>query len=113
VAVPLLVAALHNRHCPARREMRLQRPPLPKGLQPTWWEMAKVTSKSAGKQLVKGGNTGMKGFKAVGAQAPGGTAVAGSGGGKSPGAKITGGPSGKVGKQGSVKAVKSGITSVS
>jgi hypothetical protein len=76
--------------------------------------MAKVTSKSAGPFKVKAGpKGGMKGFKAVGAQKPGVTEVAGSGGGTSPGAKITGGPSGKVGKQGAVKAVKSGITSVS
>jgi hypothetical protein len=75
--------------------------------------MAKVTSKSAGKFGVKGGNGSMHGFKPVGAQASGVTSVAGSGGGKSPGAKITGGPGGKIGgKQVGVKAVKPGVTSV-
>jgi hypothetical protein len=74
--------------------------------------MAKVTSKSAGKFKVSGGNGKMQSFKPVGARASGVTQVSGSGGGKSPGAKITGGPSGKVGKQVGVKAVKSGITSV-
>lgn len=75
--------------------------------------MVKVTSKNASGQLVKGGNTGMKGFKAVGTQAPGGTAVAGGGGSKSPGAKIPAGPTGKIGgKQVGVKPIKPGQTGV-
>jgi len=78
-----------------------------------WWEMAKATSKSAGKFKVSGGSGHMQGFKPVGAQAAGVTEVAGSGGGKSPGAKITGGGKGKIGgKQVGVKAVKPGQTGV-
>lgn len=111
-AVPVDLPVLPLKLFPARRVTRLPRPPLPKGRQRTRWEMAKVTSKSAGKFGVKGGKGKMAGFKPVGAQAKEMTSVAGSGGGTSPGAKITGG-SGKMAKQGSVKPVKSGITSVS
>jgi hypothetical protein len=75
--------------------------------------MVKVTSKPAGKFKVSGGKGGMKGFKAVGTQGPGVTSVSGSGGSKSPGAKLKGGGKGFIGgKQDGVTAVKSGITSV-
>lgn len=73
--------------------------------------MAKTSSKSAGKQKVSGGSGHMKSFKGVGAQKPGVTSVSGSGGGTDPGAKITGGPKGKIGgKQVGVKPIKPGQT---
>lgn len=75
--------------------------------------MAKVTSKPAGKQLVKGGNTKMHSFQAIGTQKPGITSVTMSGGSKSPGAKIPAGGKGKIGgKQVGVMSQKPGVTSV-
>lgn len=76
--------------------------------------MVKVTSKPAGKQKIDPGGSGkMKKFGAVGTQKPGGTAVAGSGGGTNPGAPIPTGGKGKIGgKQVGVKAVKPGQTGV-
>lgn len=61
---------------------------------------------------VKGGSGKMAGFKPVGTQKPGGTAVAGSGGNKNPGGKIPAGPSGKMQKFTPVGKAKAGITSV-
>jgi hypothetical protein len=69
-------------------------------------------SKPAGKQAIQPGPSGkMNKFKAVGTQAPGGTAVAGSGGSKSWPSDIAG-PSGKMQKFTPVKPQKPGVSSV-
>jgi hypothetical protein len=67
--------------------------------------MVKVTSKPAGKQLVKGGpKGGMAGFKGAGAQKPGVSSVeSGDGGGK-----FAKGGSGKMAGFTPVNAQKSG-----